>query len=469
MALRVLLADESTTIKKVMQLALKDFAVEVRSVHTGDDVVDVARSFQPDIVFADVLLQKKNGYEVAHDLKSSPDLENTPIVLMWSSFLELDEEQADKARVEGRLEKPFDVDQLRKIVIELVPKAQKQRLAHFVKIPDSVTEPLREEESKKRLNSEHHSELVASSTASKASTPLSSPSQSTLSQSMPPQTPPAVSIKRPPPVESAKAADNKQKSPSWTMDSFEDISQFASESATTQPQPPPELKANPIASLPSSDFVSRAEFQPAIDLTQFNESDDHSMAATEDEDPWSHQDLSRFKLNLEPVSVGEGESEFSIDLNEGLSNVSKEKSSHLGLESEMNEAHGSLAIESLTLEETEEGDSFAFEEPNLSRTPETLGPNLYRTTDVLNENADDDSTHKLLATTGILPENRSIPKLDANQLETIIRSQSREIIEELVKRIVPELASELIKQELHRLLEESSPQLDKVSQQESPS
>ena len=54
MALRVLLADESTTIKKVMQLALQEFAVEVKAVRSGLDVSEVARSFSPDIVFADV-------------------------------------------------------------------------------------------------------------------------------------------------------------------------------------------------------------------------------------------------------------------------------------------------------------------------------------------------------------------------------------------------------------------------------
>ena len=59
MALRVLLADESSTIKKVFQLALQDFAVEVRPVNIGVDVAMVAKNFKPDIIFADVMLQKK--------------------------------------------------------------------------------------------------------------------------------------------------------------------------------------------------------------------------------------------------------------------------------------------------------------------------------------------------------------------------------------------------------------------------
>ena len=59
MALRVLLGDESATIKKVIQLALQDYSVEVKSVHLGLDILDVSRTFQPHIIFMDVLLQKK--------------------------------------------------------------------------------------------------------------------------------------------------------------------------------------------------------------------------------------------------------------------------------------------------------------------------------------------------------------------------------------------------------------------------
>ena len=59
MALRVLLADESSTIKKAIQMALAEFAVDVKSVPSGLDVLAVAHTYQPDVVLADVLLTKK--------------------------------------------------------------------------------------------------------------------------------------------------------------------------------------------------------------------------------------------------------------------------------------------------------------------------------------------------------------------------------------------------------------------------
>jgi len=167
MALRVLLADESSTIKKVFQLALQDYAVEVRPVNIGLDVLPVAKNFQPDIIFADVLLQKKNGYEVSAELKTEDGLSKVPVVLMWSGFMELDEDKFQASHANGRLEKPFDVTALRKLVSELVPKTQSQRMSQFLSFPkmpeiqEPTAAPKAEEEfqqvpiSKKRPEAAH--------------------------------------------------------------------------------------------------------------------------------------------------------------------------------------------------------------------------------------------------------------------------------------------------------------------------
>jgi two-component system cell cycle response regulator len=136
MALRVLLADESHTIKKVFQLALQDYAVEVRPVNIGLDVLPVAKKFKPDIVFADVLLQKKSGYEVCAELKGDAELKNVPVILMWSGFMELDDDKVEAAQANSKLEKPFDVNTLRKIVQEYVPKTKTQKLSGFLHFPD---------------------------------------------------------------------------------------------------------------------------------------------------------------------------------------------------------------------------------------------------------------------------------------------------------------------------------------------
>ncbi|MGE5086822.1 MAG: response regulator [Bacillota bacterium] len=136
MALRVLLADESSTIKKVMQLALSDFAVEVKAVPVGLDVLPVTKSFKPDIIFADVLLSKRNGYEVSQDIKKDPETAHIPVVLMWSGFMEIDEAKVSESKAEGRLEKPFDAEHLRNLVNNLVKKTTTNPVSSFLNFPE---------------------------------------------------------------------------------------------------------------------------------------------------------------------------------------------------------------------------------------------------------------------------------------------------------------------------------------------
>jgi two-component system, cell cycle response regulator len=132
MALRVLLADESSTIKKAIQMVLSDYGVEVKTVPTGIDVLSVTQSFSPDIIIADILLNKKNGYEVCLELKAKEDTENIPVILMWSSFMQLDFELFKASRADASLEKPFETETIRNLVEKLVPKLQTFPLKGFL-------------------------------------------------------------------------------------------------------------------------------------------------------------------------------------------------------------------------------------------------------------------------------------------------------------------------------------------------
>lgn len=119
-----------------MQLALSDFGVEVRSVPVGLDVLSVTKTFKPDIIFADVLLTKRSGYEVCMDIKNDPETTSVPVVLMWSGFMEIDEQKAQDCKADRRLEKPFDADHLRSIVDDLVPRTKSNPVSSFLSFPE---------------------------------------------------------------------------------------------------------------------------------------------------------------------------------------------------------------------------------------------------------------------------------------------------------------------------------------------
>jgi CheY-like chemotaxis protein len=255
MALRVLLADESTTIKKVMQVALQDFSVEVKAVHAGIDVVEVAKAFQPDIIFADVLLQKKNGYEVCGEIKRDAALKNLPVVLMWSSFLNIDEKQASQCGANQRLEKPFDVETLRQLILELVPKTRSQRLAHFLKFPEETAEPLRTEEQNRRGSARAPVEQVEVRPAPPPPAPVEVPKV--------PSRPPQAPVKTPAPPQSQAPPPSS----SWNMDSFEDISDFSGDLDSGQASDSEEAHAPlHLTSVPIHSAAGNAANTAAADL-----------------------------------------------------------------------------------------------------------------------------------------------------------------------------------------------------------
>lgn len=122
MSLRILLADESSTIKKAFEIGLNSFGTEIKNVQHGIDVLEVAESFLPDIIFADVLISKMNGYEVCAQIKQHKKLNSIPVVLMWSGFMDIDEDKYFTCQADDKIEKPFSADQLMEVIQNLVQK-----------------------------------------------------------------------------------------------------------------------------------------------------------------------------------------------------------------------------------------------------------------------------------------------------------------------------------------------------------
>lgn len=155
MALRVLLADESLNIKKNMQISLQDYGVEIKTLLTGEDIVSVTKIFKPDLIFIDILLPKVNGYDACAQLKNHPDFRHIPLVLTWSNFMDIDETKFRQSRADSRLEKPFDKQNLRKLVQHFVPKVKSQGLSEFLTLPD-----LRPNEESNETEQDHYSKTL---------------------------------------------------------------------------------------------------------------------------------------------------------------------------------------------------------------------------------------------------------------------------------------------------------------------
>jgi CheY-like chemotaxis protein len=115
---RILLADDSVTIQKVIELTFLDEDYEVRAVSNGDEAVAALAQADPDFVIADVHMPGANGYEVCR--RSKQRRPGVPVLLLVGTFEPFDEGQARSAGADSFLKKPFDSQELLQRVEELL-------------------------------------------------------------------------------------------------------------------------------------------------------------------------------------------------------------------------------------------------------------------------------------------------------------------------------------------------------------
>jgi len=117
---KLLLADDSVTIQRVIELTFSGEDIEVVAVNDGEQAIARIPAEHPDIVLADIGMPKKGGYDVAAFVKGRADLEHIPVLLLAGAFEPVDQARAEQVRCDGVLIKPFEPRQVIERVRELL-------------------------------------------------------------------------------------------------------------------------------------------------------------------------------------------------------------------------------------------------------------------------------------------------------------------------------------------------------------
>jgi CheY-like chemotaxis protein len=108
MGRKILLADDSITIQKVVNLTFSDEGIEVIAVSNGETAVNKLDATRPDIVLADIFMPGRNGYEVCEYVKTHPQFQHLPVLLLVGAFEPFDKQEALRVKADGHLTKPFE-------------------------------------------------------------------------------------------------------------------------------------------------------------------------------------------------------------------------------------------------------------------------------------------------------------------------------------------------------------------------
>jgi len=117
----ILLADDSVTIQKVVELTFLEEDLDVVAVGSGDEALARLDDLSPALVIADVHMPGADGFEVCRRVKKKDSA--IPVLLLVGTFEPFDADGVQACGAQGHLKKPFDSQELLRLALELVGKA----------------------------------------------------------------------------------------------------------------------------------------------------------------------------------------------------------------------------------------------------------------------------------------------------------------------------------------------------------
>lgn len=109
---RVLVIDDSKTIRRTAESLLAKAGCEVRTAEDGFEALGKIVEFQPDLVFVDIMMPRLDGYHTCALIKGNPSLRHTPVIMLSSKDGLFDRAKGRLVGAELYLSKPFTGEEL---------------------------------------------------------------------------------------------------------------------------------------------------------------------------------------------------------------------------------------------------------------------------------------------------------------------------------------------------------------------
>ena len=141
---RVLVADDSITVRKLVEHVLEARGVEVLSAPSGTEAIERIERERPDLVISDVVMPDKSGYDICTYVRKHPELSSTPVLLISGVVNAAVREHAARVHSDDVIGKPFSASELGSKVDHLLGLAATApaRLPPRKASPNTAPEPV---------------------------------------------------------------------------------------------------------------------------------------------------------------------------------------------------------------------------------------------------------------------------------------------------------------------------------------
>jgi len=134
----VLIVDDTPVNLKLVRVLLSRQGFEVRTASTAEEALEMAQSFRPRLVLADIQLPGMDGLEMTRRLKAAPETHNTVVLALTAFAMKGDEEKAFAAGCDGYITKPIDTRTFPSLIREYMSKGDDAEPAARPAVPVPV-------------------------------------------------------------------------------------------------------------------------------------------------------------------------------------------------------------------------------------------------------------------------------------------------------------------------------------------
>lgn len=108
----IVVADDEPFIVRLLSFVLKKEGYDVAEARDGDEAMRLIVANRPKVAFVDVMMPKKNGYELCQEIKASPELRETYVIMLTAKGQESDRDRGLESGADEYMTKPFSPSQV---------------------------------------------------------------------------------------------------------------------------------------------------------------------------------------------------------------------------------------------------------------------------------------------------------------------------------------------------------------------
>ncbi len=120
---RVLIVEDEPNIVLSLEFLLQREGYDTAVAADGEEALALARQLRPDVVLLDIMMPKRNGYEVCRAIRGDPDLAATPVIMVSAKGQEVEVLKGLELGASAYITKPFGNAEILEAIRAVLPRA----------------------------------------------------------------------------------------------------------------------------------------------------------------------------------------------------------------------------------------------------------------------------------------------------------------------------------------------------------